>query len=602
MLNIQILKKLVMKIFIILLCAFATSITSALPHNYDLPFNCIDSGNLPSFQQSKKSELENKVTPALKQLMKEGGQMSALFAISYKGRELSNCAIGYADYDSAERLAKGLPVLPLQANAAGRGASLAKPIARAAIKKCVEMGLCDYNENLLAASGVKVWRDTVQPWHSQCTFKHAVEPVTTGCNIPNGGIETSDIDVAALTGYVLPLSFSNRLSYDTSINIQRTQPTSNLAYILIGAIIEKKTGRNYYDWVRENITDKAGIARESMVQSLGTLQLMGTDENGKPIVVNGREPGEMSYDGRDIQNIPDYRTSYYDGKAIVRNPESALIENYAAAAGWTGTTDAWLRFASIYSDDGTYAPMKNSAAGSITANGEFFGTSSFMYRTPNGNYAFVLNFNRYSTVADGNVISTAAWLKLRAILDSTDLSSYTYDLWDIGTTADQVVRSYMFSKVDPLQGPVFRYFAASPEATKTLDGLIASDPNVGFARTTESWKMWKVGTPGTVPVCRYFYPPAATHFWGKYEDCKLVQMLFPNQENYIDTFHFEEMTLAAKLVNASGTCDAPTVPLYRGFRSVNGPVNHQYVVSGPNAVDTAKGYAIEGIAFCVMPN
>lgn len=114
--------------------------------------------------------------------------------------------------------------------------------------------------------------------------------------------------------------------------------------------------------------------------------------------------------------------------------------------------------------------------------------------------------------------------------------------------------------------------------------------------------MWKVGTPGTVPVCRYFYPPASTHFWGKYEDCKLVQMLFPNQENYIDTFHFEEMTLAAKLVNASGRCDAPTVPLYRGFRSVNGAQNHQYVVSGSSSINTAAGYALEGIAFCVMPN
>ena len=68
--------------------------------------------------------------------------------------------------------------------------------------------------------------------------------------------------------------------------------------------------------------------------------------------------------------------------------------------------------------------------------------------------------------------------------------------------------------------------------------------------------MWKGGTPGMVPVCRYFYPLTSTYFWGKYEDCKLVQMIFPNAENYIGTFYFEEMTLATKPVNAGGTCEA----------------------------------------------
>ena len=305
----------------------------------------------------------------------------------------------------------------------------------------------------------------------------------------------------------------------------------------------------------------------------------------------------MSYDARNSSDDSvSQGLSYYDNKTIARNPDAFLPENLQAAAGWTGTTDAWLRFATNYSDDGTYTPMKNGLYGVMTANGEFFGTSTIMHRTPNGDYAFVLGFNRYSNVADRNVISTAAWLKMRAILDSTDLSSYTYDLWDIGTTATEVVRSYTYNKTG-----VFRYFAASPEAIKVVDGWIASNPDSGFSRNGESWKMWKVGTPGTVPVCRYFYPPASTHFWGEYKDCKLVQMLWPNQENYIDTFHFEEMTLAAKLVNAGGTCDAPTVPLYRGFRSVLGAQNHQYVVTS-GGINTATGYALEGIAFCVMPN
>ena len=585
-----------MKIFVTLFLALISMSAIALPHNYDLPFNCIDSGALTNFQQSKKAELEGRAIPMIKQLMKEGGQMAGLFAISYKGRELSNCAIGYADYDSGERLAKGLLVLPLQANAAARGASLAKPITRAAIKKCLDMGLCDYNENLLAASGVKPWGNTVQPWHSQCTVRHAVEPVTTGCNIPDG-YKVPDIDISKVTGWSLPISFAQMLSYDTSGNTARVQVTSNLAYAMLGAMIEKKTGRNYYDWVHENVLAKAGISRESLVESLGTLQL----KNAQGKVVDGREPGEMSYDSRFLQNdLPDYRISYYDGKTVARNSDSGLVENLQAAAGWTGTTDAWLRVASNYSDDGTYAPMKNGVYGYGTANGEFFGTSTIMARNsnPGFEYAFVLNFNRYSTVADGNIISTAALFKLRAILDSTDLSSYTYDLWDVGTAASEVVRSYTYNKAG-----VFRYFAASPAAVKVLDDLIAKDPSVGFTRNGESWKMWKVGTPGTVPVCRYFYPPASTHFWGEYKDCKLVQMLFPNQENYIDTFHFEEMTLAAKLVNpTTKTCDAPTVPLYRGFRSVSGAQNHQYVVSGSNAINTAVGYALEGIAFCVMPN
>ena len=583
--------KTVLQIIVTTLLLTSSGFASALPHNYNLPHSCVDVPTLTADQQSKKTAVESRALPMMKQLMKEGGQMAGLFAIAYKGRSLSNCAVGYADYDSAERLAKGLPVLPLQANAAARGASLAKPITRAAVKKCVELGLCNYNENLMAASGVKPWKDTVQPWHSQCTVKHAVEPVTTGCAISDG-FKWNDPDIATLTGWSLPLSFADGLSYDASIDAPRVQVTSNLAYALLGAMIEKKTGRNYFDWVHENITDKAGISRESLVQSLGTLQL----KNAQGSIVRGREPGEMSYDGRAENDVPDNRVSNYDGKTIARNPDAGPIENLQAAAGWTGTADAWLKFASNYSDDGTYAPMKTGAYGYITANGEFFGTSSIMHRTPNGDYAFVINFNRYSNVADRNVVSTAAWLRMRAILDSTDLSSYTYDLWDTGSAASEVVRSYKYEK-----GGVLRYFAADPAAVTLLDGYVASVSDFGFTRTTESWKMWRLGTPGTVPVCRYFYPPASTHFWGKYSDCKLVQMLFPNKENYIDTFHFESMMLAAKLPNASGACDAPTIPLYRGFRSVASAQNHQYITNISN-LNAAAGYAGEGVAFCVMPN
>lgn len=583
-----------MKIIATLFFSVTSALTSApafsLPHNYDLPHNCVDTVTLTTVQQSKKVELEGRAIPMIKQLMKEGGVMSALFAVSHAGRKLSDCAVGYADYDSAERLAKKLPVLPLQASAYARGASHAKPITVAAVKRCVETGLCDYNENLMTASGVRPWGDTVQPWHSICTVKHAVESVTTGCDIPTG-IAYTDPYVSELTGYSLPLSFANRLSWDTSLNYAREQPTSNLAYMLLGAMIERKTGRSYYDWVHENVLAKAGISRESLVESLGTLQL----KNSQGVVVDGREPGEMSYDGRALDDTPDYRISYYDNKTIARNPDAALIENLHAAAGWTGTTDAWLRFATNYADDGTYAPMRNGPYGAIVSSAEFFGTSNIMHRTPNGNYSFVINFSRYSQVADRNIISTAAWLRLRAILDSMNLTSFTYDLWDMGTVASELVRSYKYEK-----SGVLRYFAASPAAITVLDNAIATIPDFGFTRTSDSWKMWKVGTPGTVPVCRYFYPPASTHFWGKYGDCKLVQMLFPNQENYIDSFHFEEMTLAAKPVNAAGTCDAPTVPLYRGFRSVLGAQNHQYatVTSG---ISSAAGYALEGIAFCVMP-
>ena len=120
--------KTVSKIITTTLLLTLSGLAYALPHNYDLPHNCLDVSTLTADQQSKKAALESRALPMMKQLMKEGGQMAGLFAISYKGRLLSNCAVGYADYDSAERLAKGLPVLPLQATAAARGASLAKPM------------------------------------------------------------------------------------------------------------------------------------------------------------------------------------------------------------------------------------------------------------------------------------------------------------------------------------------------------------------------------------------------------------------------------------------------------------------------------------------
>ena len=570
------------KSLVIALFAVASMLTFARPDAFDRPVHTLSVGGLTSDQSLRKTAIEAKVSAAMKRIANESGSLAFTLAISgTSGNEFMNMSGGWADYDAGDKFALGkLPNLPLEPNVPVAAASFEKFVTVAAMRKCVDIGKCSYTENALKASGLAVWNNIVQPWHTQCLVSDLAKISATTCDIPYG-YNTSYSEISKITGWKFPISFKQQISFEFSTNIprERTQNISNLGFNLITLIIENKTGRDYYDWVRENVTRPAGVSDVEYNIASGKLEL--------------HQPGEMSYDSRDeFTDKPQTQKSQYDGVTEVRVSEAGLIENRRGDAGVTATMRTWLKLVNTYSFIGAYAPANiNDKASSTVLSAEFFGMSGFMYRNAVRGYSFVLAFNRYAHTADGNLNTFTAWIKLREILDAEDISRYDWDLTKVSPGADQRVCRYELT-----DNGVSRFFPADPVGQTALDQLIAEGRVTG-RNTGDCWNMWQPGAVGTTSLYRYFYPQSSTHFFGPYTDAKFIQNAFPNSFDYSATFHFETIALASKLPDASGNCSTG-VPLYRGFRATVGKQNHIYTVNKSTAQNTAD-YVYEGAVFCV---
>jgi len=566
---------------VIVLFAVASMLTIARPDTFDRPIHTMSVGGLTTDQLARKTAIEAKVGAAMKKLAQEAGAPAFVVAIAgTAGNEFMNMGGGWADYDAGDKFKLGqLPSLQLEPNVPVAAASFEKFVTVAAMRICVDKGLCSYSENALKASGISVWNNVAQPWHSQCLVSDLAKISATTCDIPYGGGADYG-DISKLTGWTLPISFKQKIMFEASTNTRRdpTQNISNLGFNLISLIIEKKTGRPYYDWVRENVTRPAGVLDDEFNVASGKIEL--------------RQPGEMSFDARDENDVVSIVTSDYDNVSRVRNREGGILENRRGDAGVTATMRAWLKLVNTYSFTGAYAPANvNDQDSSTVLGAEFFGMSGFMYRNAVRGYSFVIAFNRYARTQTGNIVSFSAWLKLREILDAEDISRYDWDLTKVSSNADQRVCRY-----ELIDGAVSRFFMADPNAMTILDSFIAAG-RINARNTNDCWKMWQPGAVGTSSLYRYFYPQASTHFFGPYTDAKLIQNAFPNSFGYAETFHFETIALASKLPDANGNCFGG-VPLYRAFRSIVGKQNHLYTVNKSTAQNTAD-YAYEGAVLCV---
>ena len=125
-------------------------------------------------------------------------------------------------------------------------------------------------------------------------------------------------------------------------------------------------------------------------------------------------------------------------------------------------------------------------------------------------------------------------------------------------------------------------------------------------------RVWTTPQPFTVPVCRFYVPAAAVHFFSadEYKDCRKLRGL----AGFVDegtAFHvippYREPDVAdsggpyGKLLNV---CPIGTDPVYRMFDDTPGHAAHRYSTN-PDTVrnflpttGTPSGYRLEGVAFC----
>jgi uncharacterized protein (DUF1800 family) len=137
------------------------------------------------------------------------------------------------------------------------------------------------------------------------------------------------------------------------------------------------------------------------------------------------------------------------------------------------------------------------------------------------------------------------------------------------------------------------YLTAIPSEWAILDAAASA----GWKRTGMTYTANPSAQDATTkPVCRFFHPGVASHFFSiDPAECALLATI-PEFKNEGTAWYTYPAT--------NGTCAANTAPFYRTFNNGananNGPANHRYF-SDYTFYQTyaSKGYALEGLVMCL---
>jgi CubicO group peptidase (beta-lactamase class C family) len=558
------------------------------PHTYALPINCDSEKVVPGAIED------------ITAVLRDSGTLAATVAVSYDGRLLMSCGVGYDDSDARPRLAADPAqfISQVKPDTLFRIASLTKPVTAAMVMHAVADGKLRLTDLLLPASGITPYNGVVQDWHATCTIDKALKHQ---CGIRNA--LSPDGNILQNTTFTKPFTMVQQLSYDVSLPSQIPDPQySNVAYALLGIAVERATGVAYEEYMHLKIFAPLGVNRAEVVVGLGALNL----KNATGEVVDGREVGEVWYDSSAT------RFSEYDGTPAVKASDSFRLENSGGAFSLVATSSAMSRFASNYCGNGLSLAQQPTGCW-IEQSGVLTGTSAEMYSdvTASGHrFAFVFIGNRYATDGKGYSVSANVFLKLRARLLTQDLSSLTHNLWDKSLSPSITVKEYYAPSLD-------HYFI-----TGSVDEQKALDPGTaGWLPTGNSFQVWALGTTGTNPLVRFYNPGCGgtllnrnSHFYSaSYAEASFLNWLNPKKlTNAVSDacakgngWRYEEKIAGVRPVT-NGVCSAGSVPLYRAYNnghthtSRNGDPNHRYTTK-PAVINEmlAKGWVSEGAVMCV---
>lgn len=201
---------------------------------------------------------------------------------------------------------------PLPTNALMRVASVTKPFTAAAIHKLIAQGRLSLDDHLF---------DLGQPGGGILKLKPAGPPdprlkdvTVQHCLHHRGGWNRSlvgdltyfELAAAKKLGVTSPPGRTNLVRYIMGQPLQHDpgskEAYSNIGYLLLGLVIEQRSGRDYLAFLREQVTRPAGIADEDL-------------ELGRSFVAHPREP---HYD--DPQFAPNVFYPAHSKTALVEAP------------------------------------------------------------------------------------------------------------------------------------------------------------------------------------------------------------------------------------------------------------------------------------------
>jgi len=210
-----------------------------------------------------------------------------------------------------------------------RIASASKPITSVAIHQLIERGLLSYGTRIVDVLDLQPQPGrTADPRFDDVTIDHLL--YHTGGWDRDQTFDPMFLDglIATSLGVDQPISKHDIATYMTGQPLQFDPGAryvySNYGYCLLGMIIEEITGRDYSEWVAENVFQPIGVGRPRRGHT----------------AIHERAPGEVRY----------YGTGGDD-------PYRWNIENMDAHGGWIVAAPDYVRFLSALFDDFDASPL-----------------------------------------------------------------------------------------------------------------------------------------------------------------------------------------------------------------------------------------------------
>jgi CubicO group peptidase (beta-lactamase class C family) len=217
----------------------------------------------------------------------------------------------------------------VQPNSLFRIASMSKPITSVAIHQLIERGLLRYDTRVLEVLDLQPPPGgQADPWLEEVTIDHLL--YHTGGWDRDESFDPMFIDnvIAASLGVDLPISKADIATYMTGRPMQFEPGSryaySNYGYCLLGLVIEEITGRDYSEWVAENVFQPIGVGRPRRGHT----------------AIHERAPGEVEYFGSGGED-----------------PYRWNIENMDAHGGWIVAAPDYVRFMNALFNDFDASPL-----------------------------------------------------------------------------------------------------------------------------------------------------------------------------------------------------------------------------------------------------
>jgi len=255
---------------------------------------------------------------AMVQLLRRYGIPGGALGIVRAGKVVYTRGVGWADVPSR---------VAVQPDTLFRIASVSKPFTAATVLRLVEQGKLKLDDHPFSMLGLTPFFGQPDSRVGDITVRHLLQH-TGGWDKTDGDPMFQSRQICALTGAAGPADVTSTIRYVLGLGLDFAPGSryaySNFGYTVLGALIEKVTGKPYAGVVEKEVLRPAGIKRMSIGQTLARLP----DES---CYYDDRQPGQSAFASK---------------PGLVPWPYGVFsLETNVANGGWIASVEDLLKFA-----------------------------------------------------------------------------------------------------------------------------------------------------------------------------------------------------------------------------------------------------------------